>query len=41
MQLTFYFHEFTSQNFSLQYQYSIKHTSDENKEKHQLKDYCW
>ena len=30
MQLMFYFHEFTSQNFSLQYQYSIKHTSDEN-----------
>ena len=26
------------QNFSLQYQYNIKQTSDENQEKHQLGD---
>ena len=26
------------QNFSLQYQYNIKQTSDENKEKYQLRD---
>ena len=29
----------TWQNFSLQYQYNIKQTSDENKEKYQLGDY--
>ena len=28
-----------TQNFSSQYQYNIKHTSDENKEKYQLGDY--
>ena len=27
------FHEWPRQNFSLQYQYNIKQTSDENKEK--------
>ena len=27
------------QNFSLQYKYNIKQTSDENKEKYQLGDY--
>ena len=27
------------QNFSLQYQYNIKQTSDENKEKYKLADY--
>ena len=27
------------QNFSLQYQYKIKKTSDENQEKYQLEDY--
>ena len=27
------------QNFSLRYQYNIKQTSDENKEKYQLGDY--
>ena len=32
-------HEWPRQNFSLQYQYHIKQTSDENKEKYQLKDY--
>ena len=34
-------HEWPRQNFSLQYQYNIKHTSDEKKEKHQLGDYKW
>ena len=38
------FNPFTSisdqrQNFSLQYQYNIKHRSDENKVKYQLGDY--
>ena len=33
--LTLYSHEWPRQNFSLQYQYIIKHTSDENKEKYQ------
>ena len=32
-------HEWPRQNFSLQYQYNIKQTSDENKEKYQLGDY--
>ena len=31
--------EWPRQNFSLQNQYNIKQTSDENKEKYQLKDY--
>ena len=29
------------ENFSLQYQYNIMQTSDENKEKYQLGDYKW
>ena len=29
---TFNFHEWLKQNFSLQYEYSIKQTSDKNKE---------
>ena len=32
-------HEWPRQNFSLQYQYNIKQTSDENKEKYQLGDF--
>ena len=32
-------HEWPKQNFSLQYQYNIKQTSDENKEKYQSGDY--
>ena len=32
-------HEGPRQNFSLQNQYSIKQTSDKNKEKYQLGDY--
>ena len=32
------FHEWPRQNFSSQYQYNIKQTSDENKEKYQLGD---
>ena len=32
-------HEWPKQNFSLQYQYNIKQTSDENIEKYQLGDY--
>ena len=32
-------HKWPRQNFSLQYQYNIKQTSDENKEKYQLGDY--
>ena len=32
-------HEWPRQNFSLQYQYNIKQTSDENKDKYQLGDY--
>ena len=32
-------HGWPTQNFSLQYQYNIKQTSDENKEKYQLEDY--
>ena len=37
--LTLYSHEWPRQNFLLQYQYNIKQTSDENKEKYQLGDY--
>ena len=37
--LPFYSHEWPRQNFSLQYQYNIKQTSDENKEKYQLEDF--
>ena len=36
---TFNSHEWPRQNFSLQYQYNIKQTSDENIEKFQLTDY--
>ena len=36
---TFNSHEGPRQNFSLQYQYNIKQTSDENIEKFQLTDY--
>ena len=32
-------HEWPKQNFSLQYQYNIKQTSDENIEKYKLGDY--
>ena len=32
-------HEWPRQNFSQQYQYNIKKTSDENKERYQLGDY--
>ena len=32
-------HEWPRQNFSLQYQYNIKQTSDENKEKYKLREY--
>ena len=32
-------HEWPSQNFSLQYQYNIKQTSDKKKEKYKLGDY--
>ena len=32
-------HEWPRQNFSLQYQYNIKQTSDEIKEKYQVGDY--
>ena len=32
-------HEWPRQNFSLQYQYNIDQTSDENKENYQLGDY--
>ena len=32
-------HEWSKQNFSLQFQYNIKQTSDENKEEYQLEDY--
>ena len=32
-------HEWPRQNFSLQYQYNIKQTSVENKEKYQSQDY--
>ena len=32
-------HRWPRQNFSLQYQYNIKQTSDENKEKYQVGDY--
>ena len=34
--LTLNSHEWPRQNFSLQYQYNIKQTSDEKKEKYQL-----
>ena len=37
--LTLTFCERPRQNFSLQYQYNIKQTNDENKEKYQLGDY--
>ena len=37
--LPFNSHEWPRQNFSLQYQHSIKQTSDENKEEYQLGDY--
>ena len=37
--LPFNSHEWPRQNFSLQYQYNFKQTSDENKEKYQLGDY--
>ena len=37
--LILYSHEWPRQNFLLQYQYNIKQTSDENKEKYQLGDY--
>ena len=33
--------EWPRQNFSLQYKYNIKQTSDENKEKYQLGDISW
>ena len=36
---TFNSHEWSRQNFSLQYQYNIKHRRDENKVKYQLGDY--
>ena len=39
MTLTFNSHKWPGQNFSLQYQYNIKQTSDENKEKYQWGDY--
>ena len=32
-------HECPKENFSLQYRYNIKHRSDENKVKYQLRDY--
>ena len=32
-------HDWPRKNFSLQYQYNIKQTSDENREKYQLGDY--
>ena len=32
-------HDWPRKNFSSQYQYNIKQTSDENKEKYQLGDY--
>ena len=35
----FHSHEWPRQNFSLQYQYNIKQTSDESIEKYQLGDY--
>ena len=35
----FYSHEWPRQNFSLPYLYNIMQTSDENKEKYQLRDY--
>ena len=31
-------HEWPRQNFSLQYQYNVNQTSDENKEKYQFGD---
>ena len=37
--LPFIFHEWTSQNFYLPYQYIIKSTTDGNEEKFQLGDY--
>ena len=37
--LTLNSHEWPRQNFSLQYQYNIRGTSDENKEKYQLRGY--
>ena len=32
-------HKWPIQNFSLQYQYNIKQTSDENREEYQLQDH--
>ena len=32
-------HEWPRENFSLKYQYNIKHRSDENKVKYQLRNY--
>ena len=36
LHVTLYRHEWPRENLSLQYQYNIKHRSDENKEKYQL-----
>ena len=36
--LTFNSHKWPRQNISLQYQYNIEQTSDENKEKYQFDD---
>ena len=36
--ISFHYHEPPRQNFSLQYQYNLKQTSDENKEKYHLGD---
>ena len=38
MLLTLNSHEWPQHNFSLQYQYNIKQTSDEKKEKYMLED---
>ena len=37
--LTLNSHKWPRENFPLQYQYNIKQTNDENKEKYQLGDY--
>ena len=37
--LPFHSHKWPRQNFSLQYQYSIKQAGDENREEYQLWDY--
>ena len=34
----FHSHKWPRQNFSLKYQYNIKQTSDEDKEKYQIED---